>query len=113
MIKTITCHASIIRLDSLSSGMVFLVEFFYAITGYMRIDLRRGDIGMAEHHLNRPQVRAAFQKMAGEGMSKHMRRDLLLDTGPPCVITKTDEETLARHGPAFLAQKKRGAFSLL
>ena len=41
----------------------------------MGIDLRGGDVGMAEKLLHRAQVGAPLQEMAGEGVTEHMRRD--------------------------------------
>ena len=41
----------------------------------MRVDLRRGDIGMAEHELHAAQVGAALEQVAGEGVAQHVRRD--------------------------------------
>src|SRR6185437_13525711 len=43
---------------------------------YMGVDLRGGNIGVAEQLLHGAQVGAVLQKMAGEGMAKHMRRNL-------------------------------------
>ena len=41
----------------------------------MGIDLRGGDIGMAEKLLHRAQIGAPLQEMAGKGVTEHMRRD--------------------------------------
>jgi len=43
----------------------------------MGVDLRRADIGMAQHGLQRAQVCAALQQMRGEGMAQHMGADPL------------------------------------
>ena len=32
----------------------------------VRVDLRRRNIRMAEHHLNRPKIRTAFEQMRRE-----------------------------------------------
>ena len=40
----------------------------------MGIDLRRRDVGMAEHRLHAAQIGAVIEEMAGEGMPQHMRR---------------------------------------
>jgi hypothetical protein len=39
----------------------------------VRVDLRRRDVGMPKHFLDRAQVRAAFEQMRREGMSERMR----------------------------------------
>jgi hypothetical protein len=49
----------------------------------MRVDLRRRNIGMTEHHLNRPEIRAAFEQMRRKRMAKHVRRNDLSNSGPP------------------------------
>src|SRR6266446_5556757 len=41
----------------------------------MGIDLRRRDIGMAEHLLDAAQIGAVVEEMAGEGVPQHMGRD--------------------------------------
>lgn len=48
----------------------------------MCVDLRRRNIRMAEHHLDRPKIRAAFEQMRRERMSKHVRRDDWSNPGP-------------------------------
>ena len=40
----------------------------------MGIDLRRRDVGVAEHLLHAAQIGAAVEQMAGEGMAQHVRR---------------------------------------
>src|SRR5260221_52010 len=42
---------------------------------HMGIDLRRRDIGVAEHLLDAAQIGAVVEEMAGEGVAQHMRRD--------------------------------------
>jgi len=39
----------------------------------MRIDLRGADIGVPQHGLNAPQVRATFQQMRGKRMAQYVR----------------------------------------
>ena len=45
----------------------------------MGIDLRRGYIRMAQHDLNRPEVRTPFQEMTGKRVSYTVGRDLFFD----------------------------------
>src|SRR6266446_10587236 len=42
---------------------------------HMGIDLRRRDIGVAEHLLDAAQIGAVVEEMAGEGVAQHVRRD--------------------------------------
>ena len=46
------------------------------------IDLRRRDIGVAEHFLNRPQVGPPLQQMRREAVPQRVRREALADPGP-------------------------------
>ena len=39
----------------------------------MRVNLRRGDIGMAEHFLDDPEIRAIAEKVSGEAVSQEVR----------------------------------------
>src|SRR5690606_17227463 len=48
---------------------------------YMSVDLRRGDVCVAEHLLNGPEVGAALQQMRGEAVSQRVRSDVSRD---PC-----------------------------
>ena len=41
----------------------------------MRVDLRRRDIGVSEHLLNRPDVGVILHKMGGKRMTERMRRN--------------------------------------
>ena len=42
----------------------------------MRVNLRRRDVCMPQHGLQRPQISAARQKMRGKGMPQDMGADL-------------------------------------
>jgi hypothetical protein len=46
---------------------------FHPLVEHMGIDLRRGNIGVAEQFLHDAQIRTVLQKMACEGMAEHMR----------------------------------------
>ena len=48
----------------------------------MGIDLRGGNVGVAEKLLHRAQIGAPLQEMAGKGVTQHVRRDAIgLDPG--------------------------------
>jgi len=51
----------------------------------MRIDLRRRNIGVAEHLLNNPQIGAVSEKMGRETMAEKVRVNVLLQAGAPRV----------------------------
>jgi hypothetical protein len=42
-------------------GVMFLEDLLDPVGRHLRIDLRRGDIGMTEHLLDRPEVRPSFE----------------------------------------------------
>ncbi len=47
--------------------------------GKVRINLRRGDLGMPQKHLHRAQIRAALEKISGKGVTQAMGRYLFGD----------------------------------
>jgi hypothetical protein len=49
------------------------VHLFQILPVHVRINLGRNDIGMAEHLLNRAEVRAAFKQMGRERVAKGVR----------------------------------------
>jgi hypothetical protein len=66
----------------------------------MGIDLGGGDVGMAEHHLDRPQVGAMAEEMAGEGVADHMGRDFLGDARHQCRFAEDLPESQPGHAGA-------------
>ena len=42
---------------------------------YVRVDLRRREVGVAEHQLNRAQIGAALEEVRSERVAQHMRAD--------------------------------------
>ena len=61
----------------------------------MGINLRRRDIGVAEHGLHRAQVGAAFEQMGRERMAQGVRRDSFVDAGGQSVAANQFPEALA------------------
>jgi hypothetical protein len=59
------------RRDS-RSRMKCGMHFFQPRVIDVRVDLRRGDAGVAEHFLDLPQVGPAGQKVRGEAMPERM-----------------------------------------
>ena len=52
--------------------MVGFDDFSQALGQNMRVDLRRGNVGMAQHLLDRSQIGTPGEQMAGEGVPQHM-----------------------------------------
>ena len=62
----------------------------------VRIDLRRRDIGVAQHLLHDSQVRPVLQQMRREAVAKRMRSHGLFDPRLPCILLYHLPERLAR-----------------
>lgn len=45
------------------------------------INLRRGNIGVAEEGLNASEIGTALDEMSGEGMTNHVGTHVLMDSG--------------------------------
>src|SRR4029078_6314751 len=55
------------------AGMKLIVDSAHALLQHVRIDLGRGEIGVAEHHLNGSQVRSPLKQMGRKGVAQHVR----------------------------------------
>src|SRR6185437_12309812 len=55
--------------------MMRLDEAFQPVLEDMRVDLRRRDVGMAQHLLNAPEIGAVAEEVAREGVAQNVRRD--------------------------------------
>ncbi len=63
----------------------------------MGIDLSRGDIHVAEHHLDRTKVGPPFQQMTGKGVAKKVRRNFLAKAGLSRIVLQILPEPLTAH----------------
>jgi len=54
--------------------MMFLIHSSQPVERQMRINLRCGDIGVAENRLNGAQIGAILDHVRGAGMPQHVRR---------------------------------------
>src|SRR5688572_19657060 len=48
---------------------------------HVGVDLRGGDVDMAEHLLDGPEIRTPFEQVGGEGMAKGVWRHVLGNAG--------------------------------
>ena len=62
---------------------VHLAEMF---VGNVRVDLRGGDVLVAEQRLHRAQIGAAFEQVGGKGVPDDVWGDLARDARPDCVL---------------------------
>lgn len=58
------------------------MDFFEAGVLDMGVDLRGGNAGMAQHHLDRSQIRPMIQQMGRKRMPEHVRREWFCDVSP-------------------------------
>src|SRR4029078_8892848 len=75
--------------------------------GYVRVQLRGGEIGMSEHFLNCPQVGASLEQVRGERVPQEGGVDALgLD---PCLVgepAQHEEDTGPGERPAVCVQEQ-------
>src|SRR6267142_1120511 len=67
------------------AGVVALMDGTQVIPIDMRVELRRGEIGMAEHLLHRAEIGAAFQQVRRECVAERVGRHSLGEPGTPGV----------------------------
>ena len=85
--------------------MVLLINFFQAFLHHVRINLRRRNIGMAEHKLNGAQIRAALQKVSRETVTQHVGLQFQSQPGFSSILRKFFPETDAAHASAKAIQE--------
>ena len=85
------------------------VRFLEPGAVYMGVDLRRRNIGVAEHRLQGAQIGAAFEQMGSEGMAQRMGCHALFDAGSEGVIVNQFPESLARERLAGASDKQKRA----
>lgn len=56
----------IVGFSALAAGVVIAVQLFESLTRDMCIDLRCGQVAVAQQHLHDPQIRATIQEMRGK-----------------------------------------------
>lgn len=62
--------------------MMLIDNFAQPPPSYVCVNLRGGNIRVAEHDLNASQVRTALDKVRREAMAKNMGRQVTEDTSP-------------------------------
>ena len=73
----------------------------------MRVDLRRGQVRMPQHHLHRAQIGAVIQQMGGKRVSQRVRRDAGGYTCDRRVTLDGVPKGLPGHSPLAIARKQR------
>src|SRR5262249_1887512 len=77
-----------------------VVDHFEPCLEYMGVDLCRGQVGMAEHQLNRAKVRSTLQEMCRKRVPQHVRADCAADPGAPAMRLEDLPEPHARQRTA-------------
>src|SRR5262245_57627753 len=67
--------------SSSSSGVRFAVTILQSLRGYVRVDLRRRQVLMAEQFLHAADVRAGVEQVCRKRMSKRVRRGPRIEAG--------------------------------
>ena len=78
--------------------------------GDVRVDLRRRDVGVAEHHLDGAEVGVVVDEMGREGVAEDVRRDGRgREAGLPRGRLQREEDGLARDGLSARAREDPAA----
>ena len=85
------------------------MDLLQPLVFHVRIDLGRGDVDVAQHHLHGAQIGTVFQQMRGERMTQHVRGDRLVNAGPERPPPENGPKALPRHGrpPPRHEQRRR------
>src|SRR4029079_14484370 len=97
----------------LAQGVQVAHQALEAFLQHMGVDLRRGDVGVAEQGLYHAQVGAVVQEMARERVPQHVRTHLRrAQSGGACERLELARELLAGQMPG-LAERREQPFALL
>ena len=81
------------------------MDFFEAGMLDMGVDLRSGNAGMTQHHLDRSQICPMIQEVGGERMAQHMRGYRFGNPSSNRAILENFPKTLPAHGPTQPGEK--------
>jgi hypothetical protein len=84
--------------------MILLVNSSEVLTIHVRVNLSRGNIGVAEHLLHCSKVRAALEEVRREGVAERVRRNVLRDLRSLDVMPKNLPRSHAREWMAACVQ---------
>ena len=77
--------------------MVLSVKLAQPRLGDVGVNLRRGQIGMAQEELNHTQISAMVEQVSSKGMAQSVRGEMLRDACGGCVGTYPVPERLPGH----------------
>src|SRR5258708_6520626 len=96
----------LLQLHPSCTRMELLVHLLEPGSGYVRVDLRRRDVAVSQHHLHAAQVGAVFEQVCGEGVTKDVRGDVTSDSSLPRVTNDLHPEGLTGHRPAAVGEEE-------
>src|SRR4051794_39444947 len=82
------------------------IHVFEPLGREVRVDLRRGDVRVAEHLLQGAQVAPSGQQVGGEGVAEGVRAHLVLEPGRARVALDDLVEALARQAAAAVVDEQ-------
>src|SRR5258708_33862847 len=88
--------------------MMRFVNLLQPVLDHVGINLRSGNVRMAEHKLDRPQIGATLQKVRRKTMPKHVRLDGPAQTCTPPVRRQNlpDADATERASPAIYKKRR-------
>ena len=75
--KNSACGAAGRKYPPSAARVVPVVNLAQTLAQNVRVYLRGGNVGVAEHHLQAAQVGAALEQVRGETVAQHVRREPL------------------------------------
>ena len=84
---------------NLSAGMKPAMDFFKAVPINVGIDLSRGDVGMAEHLLDHPQIGSLAEEMSSKAVPKGVGAHLFSNSGFEDIALDQTPQPLPAHTP--------------
>src|SRR5580704_5192268 len=85
-----------------------LVDLLQTLFHDVRVNLRRGNVAVTEHQLDRAKIGASFQQMRCKTVTQHVRRKRHTQTRLSAVGGKNLPHTDAAQSAAAAVQEKSG-----
>ena len=86
---------------------MFGVNLLHALSGDVSINLRGGNIRMAQQQLHDAQIGAVVDEVGREGVAQRVRRERFVNAGDDCITFDRVPKRLPRHGRAARRDKQR------